>query len=67
MTNGISFATVTSDALAATNAAFVTYNPSNGKLFYNENASIGGLGRGGQFATLPANLTGFDGTDFVLF
>jgi len=67
LTNGISFATVTSDALAATNAAFVTYNRSNGKLFYNENASIGGLGNGGQFATLPANLTGFDGTDFVLF
>jgi Ca2+-binding RTX toxin-like protein len=66
LTSGISFATVTSDALATISAAFITYNRSNGKLFYNENASVGGLGNGGEFATLPANLTGFDGTDFIL-
>ena len=66
LTNGISFATGTSDALAAISAAFITYNRSNGKLFYNENGSLGGLGRGGQFATLPPNLTGLDVTDFVL-
>jgi len=65
LTNGISFATVTSDALAATNAAFVTYNPSNGKLFYNENASIGGLGNGAQFATL-SNLASLTSTDFIV-
>jgi len=65
LTNGISFATVTSDALAATNAAFITYNRSNGKLFYNENGSVGGLGNGGQFATL-SNLASLTGANFVL-
>jgi Ca2+-binding RTX toxin-like protein len=65
LTNGISFATVTSDALAATNAAFITYNRSNGKLFYNENGSVGGLGNGAQFATL-SNLASLTGADFVL-
>lgn len=65
LTNGISFATVTSDALAATNAAFITYNRSNGKLFYNENGSVGGLGNGAQFATL-SNLASLTGTHFIV-
>ncbi len=65
LTSGISFATVTSDALAATNAAFITYNSSNGRLFYNENGSLGGLGNGAQFATL-SNLASLTGANFVL-
>jgi len=65
LTSSISFATVTSDALAATNAAFITYNRSNGRLFYNENGSLGGLGNGAQFATL-SNLASLTGANFVL-
>lgn len=54
------FATVTTDAAAATSTALIVYNSANGKLFYNENGSGAGfytsildlLPRGGHFATL---------------
>lgn len=49
------FATVTTDADAATNAASIVYNSANGKLFYNQNGTAAGLGTGGQFATLTGN------------
>lgn len=44
------FATVTSDAAAATSGALIVYNSSNGALFYNQNGSNTGLGSGAQFA-----------------
>jgi serralysin len=47
-----SFATVTDDASAATSEVAIVYNTSNGKLFYNANGSLAGLGEGAQFATL---------------
>lgn len=49
------FATVLTDADAATNAASIVYNTANGKLFYNQNGTAAGLGTGGQFATLTGN------------
>jgi Ca2+-binding RTX toxin-like protein len=50
----LSFATVTSDALAETSSFFIVYNSSNGKLFYNQNGAAAGFGGiyGGHFATL---------------
>ncbi|WP_017653046.1 calcium-binding protein [Fortiea contorta] len=53
------FAHVTSDAAAALSGAFIVYNSSNGKLFYNPNGSGSGfataLDAGGHFATLTGN------------
>ncbi len=49
---GTNFASVGSDALAATSAAHITFSTATGRLFYNQNGSGAGLGTGGQFATL---------------
>ncbi|BAU10209.1 integrins alpha chain [Leptolyngbya sp. NIES-3755] len=46
------FATVTSDAAAATSNATIVYNSTLRRLFYNQNGSAAGFGSGGQFATL---------------
>jgi hypothetical protein len=55
------FATVTSDAAAATSSAYIVFNSTYGRLFYNENGSADGFGTGGQFATLTgATLAGSD-------
>jgi Ca2+-binding RTX toxin-like protein len=56
------FASVTTDAAAATSSAFIAYNRVNGKLFYNQNGTTAGLGTGGQFVTLTGlpNLTASD-------
>jgi Ca2+-binding RTX toxin-like protein len=51
------FASVTTDALAATSGAHIVYNSANGKLFYNEDGATAGLGAGGQFATLSIRPT----------
>ncbi|MDW8177974.1 MAG: 5'-nucleotidase C-terminal domain-containing protein [Gloeomargarita sp. SKYBB_i_bin120] len=52
------FAVVDSDAAAETSAAFIVYNRTNGKLFYNQNGTEAGFGAaGGQFATLTGNPT----------
>lgn len=55
----VSFATVTTLAEAESSAALVTYVRSQGKLLYNENGAVAGLGNGGLFAILknPSNLT----------
>jgi Ca2+-binding RTX toxin-like protein len=59
------FQTVTTDADAATSASAITYNSSNGKLFYNDNLASPGLGRnGGQFAQLSTGLA-LTNTDFT--
>jgi Ca2+-binding RTX toxin-like protein/methionine-rich copper-binding protein CopC len=46
------FAQVTTDALAATSAAYIVYNTATGGLFYNRNGTATGFGNGGQFLTL---------------
>jgi Ca2+-binding RTX toxin-like protein len=55
----VSFATVTSIAEAESSTALITYVRSQGRLCYNENGAIAGLGNGGLFAILknPSNLT----------
>jgi Ca2+-binding RTX toxin-like protein len=54
---GTNFASVSSDALAATNSAHITFSTATGRLFYNQNGSVTGLGTGAQFATL-SNING---------
>ncbi len=49
---GTNFASVGTDALAATSAAQITFSTGTGRLFYNQNGSAAGLGTGGHFATL---------------
>ncbi len=51
---GTSFASVSSDALAAISAAYITFSKATGNLFYNQNGGAAGLGTGGQFATLSS-------------
>jgi RTX calcium-binding nonapeptide repeat (4 copies)/FG-GAP repeat/FG-GAP-like repeat len=50
--SGTCFASVKSDALAARNAAYITFSTATGHLFYNQNGSAVGLGTGTQFANL---------------
>jgi Ca2+-binding RTX toxin-like protein len=56
------FAVVSTDAAAATNAATIVYNTSNGSLFYNPNGTTLGFAAdssaGGLFARLQAPSTG---------
>lgn len=59
------FATVSSDGAAATSGAFIVYNSTNGKLFYNQNGNSSGLGSGAQFAVLSGNPV-LVATDFVM-
>ena len=67
------FARVTSDAAAEVSSAFIVYNYTNGKLFYNANGSAGGfynpdssgLVGGGHFATL-SNTPILIGSDFII-
>lgn len=49
------FATVNSDAAAATSSAEIVYNSANGRLFYNADNADVGFGSGGHFATLTGN------------
>ena len=59
------FATVASDANAATADAVIVYNENNGNLFYNPNGDTSGFGSGGQFATLT-NTPSLEAQDFLL-
>jgi Ca2+-binding RTX toxin-like protein len=59
------FATVGSDAAAATSGAKIVYNFANGSLFYNTNGTLSGFGTGGQFATLTG-APGLVATDFAI-
>jgi Ca2+-binding RTX toxin-like protein len=52
LTAGLQFASVSSDALAATSNAQITFSTGSGRLFFNENGALAGLGNGGQLATL---------------
>jgi Ca2+-binding RTX toxin-like protein len=64
------FARVSTDAAAALSSAFIVYNSSNGKLFYNPNGSASGfaatLDAGGHFATLTGNPS-LIASDFSLY
>jgi VCBS repeat-containing protein len=60
------FAIVNNDLAAATSTAAIVYNRKNGRLFYNENGAIDGLGIGGQFAELSKGLN-LTATDFSTF
>jgi Ca2+-binding RTX toxin-like protein len=59
------FATVTTDAAAATSAADIVYNSASGKLFYNQNGTAADFGTGAQFATLTGN-PALAATDFMI-
>ncbi|AUT00969.1 hypothetical protein CLI64_11470 [Nostoc sp. CENA543] len=67
---GSEFARVNSDTAAALSSAFIVYNSSNGKLFYNPNGSASGfaatLDAGGHFATLTGNPS-LIASDFSLY
>jgi RHS repeat-associated protein len=49
------FAVVSTDAAAQSSGALITYNNTNGNLFYNQNGAANGLGSGGLFANLNTN------------
>lgn len=49
---GTDFAIVDSDTDAEFSTASIVYNSVNGNLFYNQNGSLFGFGRGAQFAKL---------------
>lgn len=59
------FAVVGSDAAAETSDAFITYNSTNGNLFYNQNGAAAGFGTGAQFATILTSVA-LSATDFVI-
>jgi predicted extracellular nuclease/2',3'-cyclic-nucleotide 2'-phosphodiesterase (5'-nucleotidase family) len=66
-TAGTSFASVSSDDLATTSEALITFSTTTGMLFYNQNGSATGLGTGGHFATLSSiNGTAISGTNTLL-
>ncbi len=64
---GTNFASVSSDALASTSSAHITFSTATGRLFYNQNGSATGLGTGAQFATLASiNGAGMSETNTLL-
>jgi Ca2+-binding RTX toxin-like protein len=66
-TAGTSFASVSSDALAATSEALITFSTATGMLFYNQNGNAAGLGTGGHFAILSSiNGTAISGVNTLL-
>lgn len=58
-------AVVTSDTVAATAGALITYSSATGNLFYNPNGAAAGFGSGAQFATLTS-IPGLTAADFVI-
>ncbi|MFN6538962.1 MAG: VCBS domain-containing protein [Nostoc sp. EkiNYC01] len=65
--NASEFAVINSDTtiLLGITTAEIIYNSSNGKLFYNQNGLLAGLGSGGQFATLTG-APSLAATDFII-
>lgn len=59
------FAVVGSNAAAKNSSAFITYNQTNGMLFYNANGAAGGFGAGGPFVLL-AGTPGLTANDFTI-
>ena len=59
------FAVVSNDTAAQTSGALITYNNTNGNLFYNQNGAASGLGSGGLFAHLNKNPT-LSASNFLL-
>jgi hypothetical protein len=68
-TAGVTFASVATDASAATSSATLTYSTATGRLFYNQNRTATGFGSGGQFATLvnkpPLNMASVLSTENI--
>jgi Ca2+-binding RTX toxin-like protein len=63
---GINFASVTSDALAASSKASIVYNTTTDTLIYNHNGAVAGFGtNGGVFASVSGNLN-IAATDFSI-
>lgn len=60
------FATVTRDADVARSSGILVYNTTNGKLFYNANGAVGGLGGGAQFAVLNDPIRGIESYHFQI-
>jgi Ca2+-binding RTX toxin-like protein len=63
--NASEFAVVTDDATAATSTALITYNSTNGNLFYNQNGAAAGFGTGSQFATVSCQVS-LTASDFLI-
>jgi Ca2+-binding RTX toxin-like protein len=59
------FAVVGSDAAVTSEAALIIYSSETGKLFYNQNGAMSGLGSGAQFAILTG-LPDISANDFIL-
>jgi Ca2+-binding RTX toxin-like protein len=62
---GTDFASVGSDALAASSTSHITFSTGTGHLFYNQNGSAVGFGNGGQFATV-SNVPTLLASDFTI-
>jgi Ca2+-binding RTX toxin-like protein len=65
MLENLSFAVVDSEQFAATVDARITYTPSIGALYWNQNGSVNGFGNGRQIASLPIG-TQLTSGDFLL-
>lgn len=63
--NQIRFASVANITQAQRSTALITYVPSTGALFYNQNRGLPGFGSGGQFAVLQ-NRPPLTASDFVV-
>jgi len=60
------FASVATDALAATSAAKIVYSTGTRSLFYNQNGLTGGFGSGGSFAIFDPLAPTLIASDFVV-
>lgn len=59
------FAIVANDAAVSTSGALIAYSSATGKIFYNQDRAVAGLGSGGQFATVSGIPT-LTASDFII-
>jgi Ca2+-binding RTX toxin-like protein len=59
------FAVVNNKGQVAVSDALIVFNPSSNTLFYNQNGSAAGYGKGGEFAVLD-NINNLTAQDFVI-
>ncbi|MBD2250302.1 putative Ig domain-containing protein [Nostoc parmelioides] len=62
---GGEFASVNTDMDAAISSALIVYSLGSGRLFYNQNGNVAGLGSGAHFATLSGTPS-LTASDFVI-
>ncbi|WP_414753198.1 putative Ig domain-containing protein [Anabaena sp. CCY 9910] len=62
---GGEFASVNTDMDAAISSALIVYSIGSGRLFYNQNGNVAGLGSGAHFATLSGRPS-LTASDFVI-